>query len=104
MCGTNVCICPSPACTARSTSKNELKQKSVQTLPSLVKNNPAAETLSKNAKAILAYPSSVQAGLVFGGSYAEGVLMEDGQVANYYHSVSVSWGLQIGGIWIFKIK
>lgn len=39
----------------------------------------------------------VKAGLVFGGSDGESVLMKDGKVANYYNSVSASWGLQIGG-------
>jgi lipid-binding SYLF domain-containing protein len=32
----------------------------------------------------------------YGGSYGEGVLIEDSKVVDYYNSVSGSWGLQIG--------
>ena len=38
----------------------------------------------------------VKAGLVFGGSYGEGVLFVESQVVDYYNSVAGSWGLQIG--------
>jgi lipid-binding SYLF domain-containing protein len=33
---------------------------------------------------------------VFGGSYGEGVLMKNGKVADYFNSVSGSWGWQAG--------
>jgi lipid-binding SYLF domain-containing protein len=42
------------------------------------------------------FPHVVKAGLVFGGSYGEGVLKEGPKVVNYYNSVSGSWGLQAG--------
>jgi lipid-binding SYLF domain-containing protein len=38
----------------------------------------------------------IKAGLIFGGSYGEGVLMKDGKVVDYYNSVSGSWGWQAG--------
>ena len=38
-------------------------------------------------------PQNRQAGLVFGGSYGEGVLMKNGAVSEYYNSVSASLGL-----------
>ena len=38
----------------------------------------------------------VKAGLVFGGSYGEGVLTKDSKFAGYYNSVSASWGWQAG--------
>ena len=57
---------------------------------------PSAETISHNAKAVLVFPKIIKAGLVFGGSYGEGVLMKGKKVENYYNSVTGSWGLQAG--------
>ena len=62
----------------------------------MYKNNPAAESLSKRAKAVLVFPNIVKAGLVFGGSYGEGVLTKNSQFVGYYNSVSASWGWQAG--------
>jgi lipid-binding SYLF domain-containing protein len=50
----------------------------------------------ERAKGILVFPSVVKAGLVFGGSYGEGVLTKAGKFAGYYNSVSASWGWQAG--------
>ena len=44
----------------------------------------------------MTFPNIVKAGLVFGGSYGEGALIQDGAVQEYYNSVSGSWGLQAG--------
>jgi lipid-binding SYLF domain-containing protein len=38
----------------------------------------------------------VKAGLVFGGSYGEGELIEGTTVIDYYNTVTGSWGLQAG--------
>lgn len=62
----------------------------------LYKSNPVAEDLSKKARAVLVFPKIIKAGLVFGGSYGEGVLNQDGRNARYYNSVSASWGWQAG--------
>lgn len=48
------------------------------------------------AKGVLVFPNIIKAGLVFGGSYGEGVLFVDGKVRGFYNSVSASWGLQLG--------
>jgi len=77
-------------------SAEDLDQDSSQALQTLYKNNATARTLSKNAKAILVFPKVVKAGLVFGGSYGEGVLMMGTRVTDYYNSVSASWGWQVG--------
>jgi len=45
----------------------------------LFKHNPVAETISKNAKEILVFPNVIKAGLIFGGSYDEGVMMKGSQ-------------------------
>jgi lipid-binding SYLF domain-containing protein len=82
--------------TAGATTAENLDQDSRQALQTLYETEPVAETLSHTAKAVLVFPNMVKAGLVFGGSYGEGVLMKDSQVVDYYNSVTGSWGLQIG--------
>lgn len=74
----------------------ELDKDATQTLHTLYKTSPSAEIISKNAKAILVFPKIIKAGLVFGGSYGEGVLMQGGRITEYYNSVSASWGWQAG--------
>jgi len=81
---------------AESTTKDDLARDSSQALQTLYKNNPAAESIGKKAKAILIFPHIVKAGFVFGGAYGEGVLMKGAKVDSYYNSVSASWGWQIG--------
>jgi len=58
--------------------------------------NPTAELISRRAKATLVFPKIIKAGLVFGGSYGEGVLMKGSTITEYYNSVSASWGWQAG--------
>jgi lipid-binding SYLF domain-containing protein len=77
-------------------SAEDLDKDSLQALQTLYKNNAMAQTLSKTAKAILVFPKVVKAGLVFGGSYGEGVLMTGTRVSDYYNSVSASRGWQAG--------
>lgn len=62
----------------------------------LYRTNPLAKSIAAKARAILIFPSVIKAGLVFGGSYGEGVLREGSRVIDYYNSVSGSWGLQAG--------
>jgi len=81
---------------ASATTAEQLNKDSLQALNDLYKTNPVAESLSKEAKAILVFPSIVKAGFVFGGSYGEGVLIKKSVIADYYNSVSASWGWQVG--------
>jgi lipid-binding SYLF domain-containing protein len=74
----------------------DLDKDAAQALAALYKTNPVAETIAKKARAILVFPKITKAGLVFGGSYGEGVLMRGGKVTDYYNSVSASWGWQAG--------
>ena len=82
---------PAPAATAE-----DLQKDSAQALQALYKTDPAAKLIAGRAKGILVFPKIVKAGLVFGGSYGEGVLMQRGRVTDYYNSVSASWGWQAG--------
>jgi lipid-binding SYLF domain-containing protein len=79
------------AATAKALAKN-----SQQALQTLYESEPIAKTFSRTAKAILVFPNIIKAGLVFGGSYGEGVLIEGSKAVDYYNSVTGSWGLQIG--------
>jgi lipid-binding SYLF domain-containing protein len=81
---------------ASAATAEDLDKDSRQALQTLYKVEPIAETLSRTAKAILVFPNIVKAGLVFGGSYGEGELIEGSKSVEYYNSVAGSWGLQIG--------
>jgi lipid-binding SYLF domain-containing protein len=81
---------------AGAATAEDLNADSRQALQTLYKTSPSAKTISQKAKAVLVFPKIIKAGLVFGGSYGEGVLMKGSQVENYYNSVTGSWGLQAG--------
>lgn len=81
---------------ATAATAEDLNKDAEQALQTLYRTNPTAETIGKKAKATLVFPKIIKAGLVFGGSYGEGVLMKGTQVSDYYNSVSASWGLQAG--------
>jgi lipid-binding SYLF domain-containing protein len=85
-----------PGLQAQAATAQDLNQDAAQSLQTLYKTHPEAELLSKNAKAILVFPKIIKAGLVFGGSYGEGVMMREGVAPAYYNSVSASWGWQAG--------
>lgn len=74
----------------------DLNKDAKQALQTLYKTSPSALDLSKSARAVLVFPNIVKAGLIFGGSYGEGVLLKGDRVADYYNSVTGSWGLQAG--------
>jgi lipid-binding SYLF domain-containing protein len=81
---------------AVAASAEDLAKDADQALHALYKTSPVAEAIAKKSRAILVFPKIVKAGLVFGGSYGEGVLMKGGHVTEYYNSVSASWGWQAG--------
>lgn len=80
---------------AASTAE-DLNKDADQALQILYKSNPVALSISKKAKATLVFPKIIKAGLIFGGSYGEGVLLKGNTPSGYYNSVSASWGLQAG--------
>lgn len=81
---------------AQAATAEDLNNDARQALQGLYKTSPLAENLSKSAKAILVFPNNVKAGLIFGGSYGEGVLLQNTKAVEYYNSVTGSWGLQAG--------
>src|SRR3977135_338071 len=86
----------SMALNAKAATAEDLNKDATQALQTLYKTHPIAQDMSKRARAVLVFPKIIKAGLVFGGSYGEGVLKEGPKVLNYYNSFSGSWGLQAG--------
>ena len=82
--------------TAHADAASDLDRESKHALAQLVRSNPAAASLSRNAKATLVFPNIVKAGLAFGAAYGEGELIENGKPITYYNSFTGSWGLQAG--------
>jgi lipid-binding SYLF domain-containing protein len=81
---------------ANAASAEDLNRDAGQALETLYKTNPIAADISKKARAILIFPKVIKAGLVFGGSYGEGVLKKGSVVSGYFNTVSGSWGFQAG--------
>lgn len=84
------------AAPAYADTAEELNAQAAMALENLYSTNSVAKSISEEAEAVLIFPNIVKAGLVFGGAYGEGVLQEDGEVVDYYNSVTGSWGLQAG--------
>ena len=81
---------------ATAASAEDLNRSATQALDKLYRSNPVAAAMGKQASAVLVFPNVVKAGLIFGGSYGEGVLLKGNTASGYYNSVSASWGLQAG--------
>ena len=81
---------------ASAATAEDLDEDSRQALQTLSQTHPLAKQLSQTAKAVLVFPNVVKAGLIFGGSYGEGELIEGSVVVDYYNTVGGSWGLQAG--------
>lgn len=81
---------------AHAATAEDLNRSAALALQTLYRTNEAAAKIGGIAKAALVFPNIVRAGLIFGGGYGEGVLMEGSRAVDYYNSVSGSWGLQAG--------
>lgn len=81
---------------ANADTTEDLNREANHALQILYRTNSVARQISHEAKAVLVFPNIIKAGLVFGGSYGEGVLKEGPVIDGYYNSVSASWGLQAG--------
>lgn len=85
-----------PAPAAAAASAHDINRDAHAALTRLYRQNPAARAIGARARAILVFPSIIKGGLVFGGSYGEGALLEGGRPVAYFNSASASWGLQAG--------
>lgn len=82
---------------ALAKDRGKLVSRARDSLRELEASSPAARRTSKQAHAVLVFPSVLKAGFVFGAETGDGVLFERGKVAGYYNLSGGSWGLQIGG-------
>jgi lipid-binding SYLF domain-containing protein len=81
---------------AVAASRAEINRDVDAALAILYAKDPAARTLTSQARAVLVFPNIVKAGFLFGAQYGEGALREKGKTAGYYSTVSASYGLQAG--------
>lgn len=81
---------------AHAATAEDLNKEAELALDKLYATSPVAKEIAGKAQAVLIFPNVVKAGLIFGGAYGEGLLKQDGEVTNYYNSVTGSWGLQAG--------
>lgn len=77
-------------------SASEIDRDVALALDKLYARSTAAQSLSKDAIAILVFPNIIKGGFVVGGQYGEGALLMNGKNAGYYKSVAASYGLQAG--------
>ena len=83
---------PSAAGTAE-----EINAATTETLKSFDAQYPGqGRELARKAAGLLVFPSVYKAGIGFGGSYGEGVLIVGGNPAGYYNIISASFGFQLG--------
>jgi len=68
----------------------------LQTLQIFYTKFKGGEELIKKANGYLVFPQIYKAGLVVGGEYGEGALVQQGSINSYYKIYSTSIGLQAG--------
>jgi lipid-binding SYLF domain-containing protein len=65
-------------------------------LANLYRQDPGARQLVDGAKAVLVFPSVLEAGFVFGASRGDGALRKGGRSVSYHRTTSGSFGFQAG--------
>ncbi len=86
----------SPTTPAKAEDAATIEMKSRAALESLLKQSPGAAAIAKDAVGTLVFSEIVKGGLIIGGLYGEGALLESDQVTGYYETVAASIGLQAG--------
>ena len=82
--------------TAQAASGSAISRDSWAALERLYAKEPRARSLGAKARAILVFPTITKAGLLLGGQYGEGALIEGNKVTGYYSIAAASFGLQFG--------
>lgn len=86
-----------PLAGAAHASAAQLTLDGQRALDKLYAESPRARFLSRNARAVLIFPSIIKGGFVFGAQTGNGVLLMHGRPAGYYNISAASFGLQAGG-------
>jgi lipid-binding SYLF domain-containing protein len=80
----------------QSAEAAEIDREADAALKKLLQDSPEAETLRKEAKGILVFPSIVKGGFIIGAHYGKGALKKEGRTVGYYSTTAASYGLQAG--------
>jgi lipid-binding SYLF domain-containing protein len=80
----------------RAESAAVIEQKSRAALESLLSRSAGAKAISQESVAVLVFPEILKGGLIIGGLYGEGALLQNSEVAGYYETAAGSIGLQAG--------
>lgn len=89
-----LCLCLPVA--GNAAKKEILDARIEAALEELEALSPAARKLMKKAEGVLVFPNVKKAGMGIGGEFGEGALLVDGDIDQYYNTVSASVGLQLG--------
>ncbi|KEQ16314.1 BPSL1445 family SYLF domain-containing lipoprotein [Endozoicomonas numazuensis] len=81
---------------AHAASSTELNATVHEALKNLYSKSSAAQSLGRKARGILVFPKVLKGGLVIGGEYGEGALLQGGKIQSYYNIISASIGFQLG--------
>ncbi|MBX9684842.1 MAG: hypothetical protein K2X41_13745 [Hyphomicrobium sp.] len=81
---------------ANAASAREIDAGVRATLDNFFSQIRGSRELANKAVGILVFPSVVKAGIGIGGEYGEGALLIGGQTADYFNTVSASFGFQLG--------
>jgi len=84
------------AADAKGPSPEQVGREARAALLDLYARVPKAKELGPQAHAILVFPKVTKAGLVVGGQYGEGALLQGEKVVALYSTSGVSYGLQAG--------
>jgi lipid-binding SYLF domain-containing protein len=79
--GTTMLVFTALFASAYAATAEDLDKGSAQALQALYRTNPVAEALSHKVKAVLIFPNIVKAGLLVGGSYGEGELLQGTKIS-----------------------
>lgn len=86
-------VMPSASSAATAKAIDEAADKTLDQFRTQVKGG---EAFLQGAKGILVFPEVIQAGIVIGGEYGEGVLRVQGSSVGYYSITAGSIGFQLG--------
>lgn len=81
---------------ARAETAAEIDENVAASLGRFLTDHGAARDLIDKSAGVLVFPKVVKAGFGFGGEYGEGALRVNGQTVDYYNTVTVSFGFQLG--------
>lgn len=90
----SLCLCL--PLTGHAAKKEILDARIEAALEELEALSPAARKLMEKAEGVLVFPNVKKAGMGVGGEFGEGALLIDGEIQQYYNTVSASFGLQLG--------